>query len=133
MPLTLLQVAGKTKYPADAFEFVQRGLEFTVRRLHGKPSKPVQVGIDASRHVTGQDLALGLRDFAIKQYGLLARAVLKHWNIHRTEDFGRIVFAMVESGLMHKTEHDRLDDFHNVFDFNEAFGSPLRLTEPRSA
>ncbi|MEM8739207.1 MAG: Minf_1886 family protein [Planctomycetota bacterium] len=121
----LAEAVNSTRYPLDAFVFVQRGLDFTVRRAHGEleedydPDDPDQ----PSRHVTGQMLCEGLRDFALQQYGLLAGTVLRRWRITECEDFGHIVFAMVQSGMMHKTEDDTLDDFHNVFSFREAFGA----------
>lgn len=139
MATTLIELARQTRYPVDAFVFVQKGLDFTVRRLHG-PSQAEEdadvedrVGVDESpadlpeRHVSGQQLCHGLRDFAVEQYGLLARSVLRRWNIHRCEDFGQIVFAMVEAGLMFKTDSDDLDDFRDVFDFADAFAPALTL------
>ena len=122
--LTLL--AATTKYPAGAFEFVQRGLEYTVNRLHGK-LKPGQEPV--SRHVSGQDLCEGLRDYAIAQYGLMARAVLRKWQITSCQDFGQIVFAMVDAGLMHKNDEDSIKDFADVFDFADAFSSTLNLQD----
>ncbi len=122
----LLDAVKSTKYPLEAFLFVQRGLDRTVRGIHGEPEDdPALLEEDpatSSRHVSGRQLCEGLRDYAIDQYGLMAAAVLRHWGIHRCEDFGRIVFAMVDSGMMHKTDGDRLEDFHGVFDFREAFG-----------
>jgi len=129
----LLSVARKTKYPPAAFQFVERGLSFTVERVHGEVSEEeVEAAVDdpqvmASRHVTGAQLCHGLRDFAIEQYGLLARTVLKRWGITRCEDFGRIVFAMVECDMMQKTDGDTLADFQNVFQFHEAFDETLTL------
>lgn len=105
-------------YPLQAFEFVRGGLEHTVKMIHGDSERES----DESRHVSGQQLCLGIKDFAIHQYGLLAKTVLKSWNIHETADFGRIVFAMIDAGLMRKTDEDSLADFVNVFDFDEAFG-----------
>lgn len=64
---------------------------------------------------------MGLRDYAIRQYGLLARTVLTHWNVRRTEDFGRIVFAMVQAGELRKSDDDSPGDFREVYDFDEAF------------
>ncbi len=126
----LAQAVKSTRYPLDAFIFVQRGLDFTVRREHGEPaddydpSDPDQ----PSRHVTGQQLCLGLRDFAIQQYGLLAGTVLRRWRVTRCEDFGYIVFAMVDAGMMHKTDVDTIEDFTNAFSFREAFGgTPVAL------
>ena len=52
---------------------------------------------------------------------MMASTVLESWNIHRTDDFGRIVFAMIEHGVMSKTPQDSPADFRGVFDFDEAF------------
>jgi len=131
-PLSLNSIAEKAGYKVDAFLFVQRGLEFTVRRIHGEPPHRAELDDEdeqPSRHISGQDLCLGLRDFAKREYGLLAKGVLARWRVHQSEDFGRIVFAMVDAGLMHKTQEDRLKDFTDVFNFNEAFSSPLLLGE----
>ncbi len=134
MPIkSLNQIAENNGYPVDAFLFVQRGLEFTVKRVHGdEPASPVyEEGeeIQRSRHISGQQLCFGLRDFAKREYGLLARSVLGRWNIQHSEDFGRIVFAMVNGGLMHKTQEDTIEDFIDVFRFDEAFSEPLLLGE----
>lgn len=125
MEQDLLQVVAATKYPLDAFAFLQRGLGFTVEQIHGEASEVDDESV--SRHITGRQLCFGLRDYAIDQYGLMARAVLRHWRINGTEDFGRIVFAMVDAGLMHKTDEDCLDDFVDVFDFADAFTKRLEL------
>ena len=133
---SLKQIAENAGYELGAFLFVQRGLEFTVKRIHG--ARPKQVDMDdfdddddqpSSRHVSGQQLCMGLRDFARQEYGLLARSVLARWRVHRSEDFGRIVFAMVDAELMHKTADDTLADFVNVFSFDEAFSEHLLLGE----
>jgi len=110
-------------YPLEAFHFVREGLNYTAQRVHDDYGELSET----DRHITGQQLCIGLRDFAIDSYGLLAPAVLRHWNIQRTEDFGRIVFAMIDAGLMSKTQEDTLDDFRAVYDFDEAF-SPDQLT-----
>jgi uncharacterized repeat protein (TIGR04138 family) len=132
-PQSLNLIAEKAGFKVDAFLFVQRGLDFTVRGIHGESPKRAVLDDDdienSSRHISGQDLCLGLRDFAKKEYGLLAKGVLARWRVHCSEDFGRIVFAMVDAGLMYKTHEDRLEDFAGVFDFDEAFSRPLLLGE----
>ena len=110
-----MQIAGP--YPMEAFTFVREGLSFTAEQLHGDPEQMS----DVDRHINGQQLCMGLRDFAIERYGLMAPVVLDHWHVRRTEDFGRIVFAMIDGGLMSKTDDDSLEDFRAVFDFDEAF------------
>ena len=109
-------------YPPEAFEFIQQGLSFTVQKLHGPKAVP-----KANRHVTGQDLCDGLREYALAQWGFLARTVLRRWNVTSTLDFGRIVFALVEVGQMQKTDDDTLDDFKDVYDFRAAFETGYKV------
>ena len=124
---SLAEVALATgRYPPEAFAFVRDGLSYTVEQIH----PGLDHGPENPRHVNGRELSMGLRDFAIVRYGLLARAVLNHWNVHRTQDFGRIVFAMLEYGLLRKTAQDDLHDFDDVFDFSQAFDPPARPHPP---
>ena len=111
----ILSTAGP--YPIEAFSFVREGLSYTAQHLHENPEELSE----AERHISGQQLCLGLRDFAIEKYGLLVAVVLDHWQVCRTDDFGRIVYAMVEAGLMSKTPSDSLADFREVYDFGEVF------------
>lgn len=88
-------------------------------------------GLDEPRHISGRELAGGVRDLAIERFGPMARTVLEHWGIRRTEDVGEIVFALVECGILIKRDEDSMDDFVNVFDFDQAFeqdepGGPAR-------
>ena len=118
--------ANANHYPPQAFMFVQEGLRHTAERLYDDVGEDPSLGsLEGERHVSGAQLCLGLRDHAIKEYGLLARTVLASWNIHSTNDFGRIVFAMVDAELMRKSDDDRIVDFDNVFDFDEAFAVDL--------
>jgi uncharacterized repeat protein (TIGR04138 family) len=111
------KILAAVPYPIEAFVFVREGLNYAVNHVHEDP----EALAEEDRHITGQQLCLGLRDLAIDKYGMLAPAVLEHWRIRRTGDFGRIVFAMIDAGLMTKTSRDSLDDFHGVYDFDEAF------------
>jgi uncharacterized repeat protein (TIGR04138 family) len=107
----------RTAFPQEAFQFVREGLSHTVKMFHGEGTSSTE------RHVSGPQLCLGLRDYAVQTYGMLARTVLSRWGIAATGDFGRIVFAMIDAGLMRKSEEDTLEDFQNVFDFEEAFAT----------
>lgn len=107
-------------YSLEAFAFVQEGLRYTVERAAAREELEPSEG----RHVSGQELCLGLREYAIREYGMLAKTVLNSWGIRRTEDFGRIVFALVETGILRKSDEDALGDFVGVFDFDEAFEAP---------
>lgn len=113
-------------FPIEAFEFVQEGLAWTANRIHGNPPEGVaHSGRD--RHITGQQLCEGLRDLAIERWGYLARTVLRNWGILRTEDFGRIVYALIDAGILARTEEDSLDDFTDVFDFAAAFEREYKI------
>lgn len=116
-PLSLKQIVAATKYPLDAFHFVRRGLDYTVHQVHVNPDA---MG-EAERHVDGRQLCEGLRDYAVAQYGQLACTVLRRWRITRTEDFGQIVFAMVNGGLMQAQDDDDVSDFDDLFEFGPAF------------
>ncbi len=113
-------VAGGTPYSPSAFGFVQEGLGYTSDIFVVRTHDPYELG-ELERHVTGQQLCMGLRDFAIESFGLLAPVVLRHWGVRRTEDFGAIVFRMVELELLGISPQDSEDDFRAVFDFDEAF------------
>lgn len=93
----------------------------------------LQLRLEARRHVTGPELAWACRDFAQKQFGLLAPGVLAHWGIHRTEDIGRIVFTLVEVGLLVTQPGDAESDFEAVFQFADAFGDSYEWQGLRGA
>jgi uncharacterized repeat protein (TIGR04138 family) len=96
-------------YDERAYLFVLASLEHLQNRLTER------------RHVSGEELARACRDFALDQYGLLSRAVLEYWGICHTGDFGRIVFTLIEVGLLKAQESDRPEDFEGVYGFVEAF------------
>ena len=73
------------------------------------------------RHITGAELAEGVRQVAIERFGPLARTVLEHWGIHSTRDVGSVVFALVEQKILTTQDGDCPEDFADVFDFEEAF------------
>ena len=118
------EILSSVPYPIEAFAFVREGLNFAVEAVHDDPeSLP-----EDERHISGQQLCMGLRKMAISKYGLLAPVVLEHWGVSRTCDFGRIVFAMIDAGLMTKTSRDSMEDFQAVFDFDEAFSRESLLS-----
>lgn len=78
-----------------------------------------ETGDEEERHITGQQLCEAIRQYAVQQYGMLARNVLNEWGVHNTSDFGEIVFNLIDIGQMKKTATDRREDFDNVFDFDD--------------
>ncbi len=97
------------RYKRDAYEFVMQALWFTQKKAKRQG------------HVSGRELLEGIREYGIDQYGPMTRTVLSHWGVHATDDFGSIVFNMVDNGILSKTETDSPDDFKNVYDFSSAF------------
>ncbi len=60
----------------------------------------------------------------------MAGDVFNSWGVRSTLDFGRIVFHLVEDGLLKKQADDSLTDFLDRFDFQEAFA--LKVFEGRA-
>jgi len=77
--------------------------------------------LEEPRHISGKELAQGVRDLALDRFGPMARTVLEHWGVHNTDDLGEIVFALVDCGILIKQHEDRREDFRDVYDFEEAF------------
>jgi uncharacterized repeat protein (TIGR04138 family) len=114
------------RYKVDAYVFVFDALRYGQEEMGLGVAPPRDDEEDeddeAERHVTGQQLCRAIQQYAIQQYGLLARNVLRHWGIEKTGDFGDIVFNLIDIGQMRKTDQDRREDFADVYDFEEAFG-----------
>lgn len=140
------------RYKFDAYVFVFEALRYAQDRLNlGQSYSEESQASDSredfdeldellddesseeERHVTGQELCEAIRLFALEQYGLVAKSVLEHWGIRSTSDFGEIVFNLLDIGKMRKTEHDRREDFDNVYDFDEAFRQGFEITMPDSS
>lgn len=107
-----------TRYQRHAYLFLREALEHT-HQLEGKPEK------DVPHHVTGQELLDGIRDYALQQYGPMAMMIFEEWGVHRCEDWGEIVFNMIEHHLLAKTDTDSREDFKGRYDFFEAFRAPF--------
>jgi uncharacterized repeat protein (TIGR04138 family) len=111
-------VAKDQRYARDAYHFIRESLDFT-QKLIGKENK------GKVRHVTGRELLDGIRQHALAQFGPMTVTVLAEWGVRNCQDFGEMVFNMVESGLLAKTEKDSRDDFQDGYDFTEVFDKPF--------
>ena len=117
------------RYAYEAYEFLIEALRHTQDQLGRLPA--ADASPDEDYHVSGPELLHGVRDLALREFGLMARTVFRMWGINRTDDFGEIVFNLVESNLMSKTDEDHRVDFHNIYDLDEALvkGYRIRLDE----
>src|SRR5262249_52228406 len=125
----LAEVAQRNgRYAYEAYEFMFAALAHT-QQLLGKvpPQEGVAAPAEPHYHVSGRQLVEGVRDLALREFGLMARTVFRLWGINRTDDFGAIVFRLVEEGLMSKTDEDSLNDFHEVYDLDEALVRGFRI------
>ncbi len=115
----LAEIATKDpRYSRDAYLFVREALDHTQKTI-GKDAR------GRIRHVTGQELLSGIREYALQQFGPMTKTVLEEWGVRRCEDFGEIVFNMVEVRWLAKTERDSRADFEGGYDFDEAFRKPF--------
>ncbi len=78
------------RYPIEAYEFVCEALDYC-RQWAADENETIN-------HVSGQKLLEFIRELARQKLGKEAKTVLSGWKIYRTEDFGEIVFDMVDAG-----------------------------------
>lgn len=110
------------RYECEAYEFVFEALAYTQQKLGRVPPEEAE-GERGDYHVTGQELLEGIRELALQQFGRMALTVFRRWGIRSTDDFGEIVFNLIDAGLMSKRPEDSIADFHNVYDLEEALGN----------
>ena len=135
------------RYEFDAYVFVFEALRYAQESLGmgagqaseesadptAAPSGPLHDAAaegQSERHLTGQELCEAIRQYALQQYGYLAKSVLNHWGVKSTSDFGEIVFNLIEIGQMRKTPRDCREDFNGVYDFDEALQQRFEFTMP---
>ncbi|NLG35644.1 MAG: hypothetical protein GX548_09855 [Lentisphaerae bacterium] len=110
--------ASDSRYAPEAYLFLNEGLARTLQQVQEREKR--------YRQISGAELADGLREHALEQFGPLAMTVLGRWGIHTTRDFGEIVFTLLSVGLLGKTEEDKIEDFDDLYDFDQAFRAPFR-------
>ena len=126
------------RYKIEAYAFVFDALGYahkvlgmgTVRTSEEGAVESGEEGSAGERHLTGQQLCEAIRQYALEQYGYMAKCVLNSWGVYATGDFGEIVFNLIRIGQMRKTKEDRREDFDNVFDFDEGLTQSFRIKRP---
>ena len=116
---TVAEICKKdSRYQPDAYFFLVEALDVTVKNI--RKNQP-----EHGRHVSGKELLEGIKEYALDEFGPLTFTVFAEWGVHATEDFGEIVFNLVEAGRLGKTESDSREDFKACFDFEEALLHPF--------
>lgn len=110
------------RFARDAYFFLRDGLDFTIKLR--KKNK------DSSSHVTGPQLLDGLRQYALKEFGPMVPTVFAYWGVSRCEDFGEMVFNLIDAGIFGKTDQDSIDDFKGCYTFHDAFVAPYVPEKP---
>ena len=107
-------VSEDPRYKEDAYQFLMESLAFTQRKFR------------CAKHVTGEQLLEGLKELLMQKFGPMTMNVLEYWGIKSTEDFGNIVFNLVDNKVLSKTENDDIRNFQNAYDFREVFHEGYR-------
>jgi len=118
MSTTSNSVGTRPQYHPEAYQFIFAALRHTQQLLDRSVASGPE---DEDAHISGRELLEGVRELALEQFGLMTNVVFRQWGIHATEDFGRIVFELVERGEMRKTDRDQLKDFIDIYNFEEVF------------
>ena len=141
-------VAKDTRFTRDAYLFVRESLDYTQKMMvkatrekearesresaaiSASAANPTE-GEEKPNHVSGQELLSGIRALALEQFGPMTITVLEEWGVRRCEDFGEIVFNMVDNNLLAKTSEDSREDFKGGYDFDQAFRQPFLPVSPK--
>jgi uncharacterized repeat protein (TIGR04138 family) len=115
------------RYHLDAYQFLRESLAYAqnVMKMPAQPGESEEGKAD--RHLTGQQLCQAIREYALEQYGYLAKTVLNSWGVYSTGDFGEIVYNLIRIKEMRKSKSDRREDFDDQFDFDTAFAPRFEL------
>ena len=112
-------VRDDSRYAIGAYIFVRMGLDFTIKRLAARDKNR------KDRNVTSAELLDGIRAFALESFGPMAMTLFEEWGVHTCADFGNIVFNLVDAQILATSKDDKIEDFYDGYDFNEAFVKPF--------
>lgn len=125
MDMSTKSTTARSRYHPNAFKFVFAALGFMQDEL-GRLN-PHDAEDEDSHHISGRELLDGIRRLGLMQFGYLTTTVFRQWGVHSTGDFGRIVFELIERGEMRKTDRDQLDDFFDIYNFEEVFNHQYQV------
>ena len=114
------------RFAYEAYEFVCDAVTYTQTKLGRTGVEEVDPTDD--HHVSGGELLRGTCDLAIREFGMMAPIVFKHWGIHTTDHVGEIVFKLISAQRLSKSDRDDPDDFHDLFDLHRSLVDGFALT-----
>jgi uncharacterized repeat protein (TIGR04138 family) len=118
-------VEADSRYEREAYVFLRQALDFCHKTEIKSGKKTRLIEKAGENHISVTQLLDGIRQYALQEYGPMAMMVLNSWGVKSCEDFGEIVFKMVEHRLLSVTEQDTREEFRKGFDFFEAFRAPF--------
>ena len=105
------------RFDSSAFMFLKDALDYTLKRTRDETGE--------ERHVSGEELLLGFRDYALEEFGPMSGTLLTEWGVHSCSDIGEMVFHLIEEGMFGRQDSDTKEDFSDIFDFEDAFSKPF--------
>ena len=100
------------RFHPESYSFLFEALDYTVRMITAADELSPSDSI-VNQHVRGPELLEGIRRLALDSFGCLALSVFYSWGIRRSDDFGEIVFNLVDHGLMGSQQSDTKEDFQD--------------------
>ena len=106
------------RFDPHAYLFLKDALDFTLKRA-------AESNDGNARHVSGQELLIGFRDLALQEFGPMAATLMGEWGLSSSRNIGEMVFLLIEVQMFGRQDSDTIEDFEDVFDFDEAFIAPF--------
>lgn len=107
------------RFDAEAYNFISNAVVYTSQKVKDEES-------NMQRHISGQELLEGIKDFAVEEYGPIAPEVLRHWGLTDSKSIGEVVFNMVNKNLLGSTNEDSIDDFIDSYDIDQKFSERFK-------
>jgi len=120
------------RYHLEAYQFVREALAYAQKVMKMPPTNEPESETKQDHHLTGQQLCQAIREFAMDQYGFMAKTVLNSWGVYTTSDFGEIVYNLIRIREMRKSKTDHREDFDDQYDFDVAFEPRFELSTDAS-
>lgn len=105
----------KPGYHVEAYRLVCEAMDLLIQRWANKGKT------DFRAH----ELLEAFKELALTKFGPMTLMVLEEWGIRSSKDVGKIVFNLVEAGILGKSPSDKIEDFDEGFDFYETFYKPF--------
>lgn len=113
-----------SRFGLQAYAFLCEALNYTVKSLE-RTDQP-------SKHVTGQELLVGFREYTLKEFGPLSWLVMQEWGIKKSEHVGAMVYNLIEIGYFGKNESDSIDDFSDGISLKVSLTKPFARKKKRT-